>query len=119
MQPIVALGCGLVGEYVIHRLADDGHQVAAVDLQIPKSLANRKEVLSIEQDAYQYVESLKEPAIIINMLPGRIGHVIRIPLIRGGHTNTGCDGQATFCHNDLGHRNSSWLVEHAACTSTT
>ena len=85
MQPIVALGCGLVGEYVIHRLADDGHQVAAVDLQILKSLANRKEVLSIEQDAYQYVESLKEPAIIINMLPGRIGHDIRIPLIRGGH----------------------------------
>ena len=85
MQPIVALGCGLVGEYVIHRLADDGHQVAAVDLQIPKSLVNRKEILSIEQDAYQYVESLKEPAIIINMLPGRIGHDIRIPLIRGGH----------------------------------
>ena len=35
MQPIIALGCGLVGEYVIHRLADDGHQVTAVDVRIP------------------------------------------------------------------------------------
>ena len=44
MQPIVALGCGLVGEYVIHRLADDGHRVVAVDIRIPDSLIQRSEV---------------------------------------------------------------------------
>ena len=55
MQPIVALGCGLVGEYVIHRLVDDGHKVTAVDIRIPKSLIEREGVSSIEQDAYTYL----------------------------------------------------------------
>ncbi|MGB1366226.1 MAG: saccharopine dehydrogenase family protein [Candidatus Poseidoniaceae archaeon] len=85
MQPIVALGCGLVGEYVIHRLADDGHPVTAVDIRIPQSLRNRQEIFSIEQDAKRYVESLQESTIIINMLPGRIGHAIRETLVKGGH----------------------------------
>ena len=85
MQPIVAIGCGLVGEYVIHRLADDGHSVTAVDLRIPSSLKQRPDISSIEQDAMQYVHSLSDPTIVINMLPGRIGHSIREPLVRGGH----------------------------------
>ena len=85
MQPIVALGCGLVGEFVIHRLADDGHSVTAVDLRIPSSLKQRPDIFSIEQDAMQYVDSLSDPTIVINMLPGRIGHSIREPLVRGGH----------------------------------
>ena len=85
MQPIVALGCGLVGEYVIHRLADDGFRVVAVDLRVPRSLTERSEVSSIEQDAKEYIDSLNEPTIVINMLPGRIGHSIRENLIRGGH----------------------------------
>ena len=86
MQPIIALGCGLVGEYVIHRLADDGHPVTAVDIRIPTSLIQRNDVLSIEQDAHIFIESLERPHVIVNMLPGRIGHNIRKPLIEGGHT---------------------------------
>ena len=86
MQPIVALGCGLVGEYVIHRLADDGYQVVAVDIHIPESLALHSEVISIESDAQEYVASLKDKSIVINMLPGRIGHRIREHLVRGGHS---------------------------------
>jgi len=86
MQPIIALGCGLVGEFVIHRLADDGHQVTAVDIRIPTSLIQREDVISIEQDAHQFIESLEVPQVIVNMLPGRIGHNIRKPLIEGGHT---------------------------------
>ena len=58
MQPIVALGCGLVGEYVIHRLADDGHQVVAVDIHLPQSLTQRPDVLSIEEDAEKYIDCL-------------------------------------------------------------
>ena len=58
MQPIVALGCGLVGEFVIHRLADEGHAVTAVDLRIPSSLKQRPDVFSIEQDALQYVDAV-------------------------------------------------------------
>ena len=85
MKPIVALGCGLVGEYVIHRLVDDGHHVTAVDIKIPSSLKERDGVFSIEQDAHQYIASLSTRTIVINMLPGRIGHSIRNPLIEGGH----------------------------------
>ena len=86
MQPIIALGCGLVGEYVIHRLADDGHSVTAVDIRIPTSLIERKDVSSIGQDAHLFIQSLKTPHVIGNMLPGRIGHNIRKQLIEGGHT---------------------------------
>ena len=86
MQPIIALGCGLVGEYVIHRLADDGHQVTAVDIRIPTSLIERENVMSIEQDAHLFIESLEKDHVIVNMLPGRIGHNIRKPLIEGAHT---------------------------------
>ena len=86
MQPIIALGCGLVGEYVIHRLAEDGHQVTAVDIHMPTSLIERENVISIEQDAHLFIESLEKPHVIVNMLPGRIGHNIRKPLIEGGHT---------------------------------
>ena len=85
MQPIVALGSGLIGEFVIHRLADDGFNVTAVDMKIPNSLSERNDVLSIEQDAYEYISSLNNPKTVINMLPGRIGHDIRKPLIQGGH----------------------------------
>ena len=88
MQPIVALGSGLIGEFVIHRLADDGFNVTAVDMKIPNSLSERNDVLSIEQDAYEYISSLNNPKTVINMLPGRIGHDIRKPLIQGGHQNS-------------------------------
>ena len=71
MQPIIALGCGLVGEYVIHRLADDGHPVTAVDIRIPTSLIQRKDVSSIEQDAHLFIESLRTAHVIVNMLPGK------------------------------------------------
>ena len=70
MQPIIALGCGLVGEYVIHRLADDGYHVTAVDIRIPNSLAKRDDIISIEHDAHLYVQTLNSPQIVINMLPG-------------------------------------------------
>ena len=85
MHPIVALGCGLVGEYVIHRLADDGHDVTAVDLRIPDSIRKREDVTSIEQDAHRFIDSLSTPLVVVNMLPGRIGHIIRESLLKGGH----------------------------------
>ena len=85
MTTIVALGCGLVGEFVIHRLADDGHSVVAVDLRLPDSIKNNPEIESIEIGAEEYIQSLNGDEIIINMLPGRIGHSIRKSLIIGGH----------------------------------
>ncbi len=85
MTTIVALGCGLVGEFVVQRLADDGHSVVAVDLQLPDSIKNNPGIESIEVSAEQYIQSLNGDEIIINMLPGRIGHGIRKSLVTGGH----------------------------------
>lgn len=85
MTTIVALGCGLVGEFVVQRLVDDGHSVVAVDLHIPESIKKNTQIKSIERDAKNYISSLKGDEIIINMLPGRIGHSIRKDLVAGGH----------------------------------
>ena len=85
MTTIVALGCGLVGEFVVQRLVDDGHSVVAVDLHLPESIKNNPNIKSIEGDATRYIESLNGDEIIINMLPGRIGHGVRKHLILGGH----------------------------------
>ena len=85
MTTIVALGCGLVGEFVVQRLVDDGHSVVAVDLHLPDSIKNNTRIKSIEGDAKEYIESLNGDEIIINMLPGRIGHGIRKDLVVGGH----------------------------------
>ena len=62
MQPIIALGCGLVGEYVIHRLADDGYHVTAVDIRIPNSLAKRDDIISIEHERVPLCSNLKHAA---------------------------------------------------------
>ena len=85
MTTIVALGCGLVGEFVVQRLVDDGHSVVAVDLHLPDSIKNNTLIKSIEGDAKEYISTLKGDEIIINMLPGRIGHGIRKDLVVGGH----------------------------------
>ena len=85
MTTIVALGCGLVGEFVVQRLVDDGHSVVAVDLHLPDSIKKNTRIKSIEGDAKEYIESLNGDEIIINMLPGRIGHGIRKDLVVGGH----------------------------------
>ena len=85
MTTIVALGCGLVGEFVVQRLVDDGHSVVAVDLHLPDSIKKNTRIKSIEGDAKEYISTLKGDEIIINMLPGRIGHGIRKDLVVGGH----------------------------------
>lgn len=85
MTTIVALGCGLVGEFVVQRLVDDGHSVVAVDLHLPESIKKNTQIKPIEGDAKNYISSLKGDEIIINMLPGRIGHSIRKDLVVGGH----------------------------------
>ena len=85
MTTIVALGCGLVGEFVVQRLVDDGHSVVAVDLHLPESIKKNTKIKSIEGDVKNYISSLKGDEIIINMLPGRIGHSIRKDLVVGGH----------------------------------
>ena len=60
MTTIVALGCGLVGEFVVQRLVDDGHSVVAVDLHLPDSIKKNTQIKSIEGDAKEYISTLKD-----------------------------------------------------------
>ena len=53
MAEIVALGCGLVGEYVISELIDEGHDLTVIGLEIPNSLDGRCK--TIKTDAVKYL----------------------------------------------------------------
>ena len=75
MAEIIALGCGLVGEYVINELIDDGHDLTVIGLEIPNSLEGR--CTTIKSDALKYVEIINNNSLIINMLPGEIGNSVR------------------------------------------
>ena len=79
MAEIVALGCGLVGEYVITELIDDGHDLTVIGLEIPNSLEGRCK--TIKTDALKYVKTISNNSLIINMLPGKIGNSVRMILL--------------------------------------
>ena len=68
MAEIVALGCGLVGEYVINELIDDGHDLTVIGLEIPNSLEGRCK--TIKSDALKYVETIKNKYFYIQFGPG-------------------------------------------------
>ena len=70
MAEIIALGCGLVGEYVINELIDDGHDLTVIGLEIPNSLEGRCK--TIKSDALKYVETINNNSLIINMLPEKL-----------------------------------------------
>ena len=75
MAEIVALGCGLVGEYVITKLIDDGHDLTVIGLEIPVKL--QEKCKSITTDALEFVKDIDGSPLIINMLPGQIGNSVR------------------------------------------
>ena len=79
MAEIVALGCGLVGEFVISELINEGHDLTVVGLEIPKQLKNR--CSTIIGDALEFVNNLNGNPLVINMLPGIIGNSVRKRLL--------------------------------------
>ena len=79
MAEIVALGCGLVGEYVISKLIKDGHSLTVVGLEIPQNLEGRCK--TITSDALTFIENVRDRPLVVNMLPGSIGDSVRLKLI--------------------------------------
>ena len=75
MAEIVALGCGLVGEYVISKLIDDGHDLTVIGLEIPEKLQGK--CITKITDALEFVKKIEGSPLIINMLPGQIGNSVR------------------------------------------
>ena len=79
MANIVALGCGLVGEYVITKLIEEGHNLTVVGLEIPNKLVS--ECSTVVMDALEFVKNIQGKPLIINMLPGSIGNEVRGKLL--------------------------------------
>ncbi|MAV44284.1 MAG: hypothetical protein CMA30_07410 [Euryarchaeota archaeon] len=85
MTKIFTLGCGLVGKFVARKLVEDGNTVTVIDLEIPDDIAQLKNIIPLEGDVFEIIDSIPKNQIIVNMLPGRIGDKVRPKLIQNGH----------------------------------
>ena len=84
MFDAIALGSGLVGEFVINELTKLGFKVHVIDLNIPDHVKNNPQVSFQEGDVFDLLSQMPEAKIAVNMLPGRIGEQMRPVLIEGG-----------------------------------
>lgn len=85
MAAAIALGCGLVGRFVIERLLEYGHHVTVLDLKVPEQLATHPNIDARQGDVFQNIAHLPPQSVVINMLPGRIGNGVRPLLLEAGH----------------------------------
>jgi len=85
MYDIIALGCGLVGKFVVTKLSSLGYKIHVVDLVIPSEIKENSEISCEEGDVFQIVNDLPKAKVILNLLPGSIGETIRPILISQGN----------------------------------
>lgn len=84
MGRVLVFGAGLVGGWVADTLAADGHFVTAVDTN-PSALAARSpDVVALNVPATAEMVDEHAPDVVVNTLPGRIGHGIRAGLLERG-----------------------------------
>ena len=81
MAEIIALGCGLVGNFVVKKLSNMGIPIHVVDLVIPDDVKTSNKVTFQEGDIFQLLNKLPKSKIVLNLLPGSIGEQIRPMLI--------------------------------------
>jgi len=81
MAKICILGGGLVGHFVAQTLFERGHSIRLVDGQQINGLPQQIEFIQslIEKDSVKHMVSGFE--VVVNCLPGRIGHAVRAPLL--------------------------------------
>jgi len=85
MYDIIALGCGLVGKFVVTKLSSLGYKIHVIDLVIPSEIKENSEISCEEGDVFQIVNDLPKAKVILNLLPGSIGEIIRPILISQGN----------------------------------
>ena len=85
MYDIIALGCGLVGKFVVTKMSSLGYKIHVIDLVIPSEIKENSEISFEEGDVFQIVNDLPKAKVIINLLPGGIGETIRPMLISMGN----------------------------------
>lgn len=81
MANICVLGGGLVGRFVAQTLFERGHRIRLIDSQKLNDLPPQIEFIqtAIEKDSIRKMVSGYK--VVVNCLPGRIGHEIRAPLL--------------------------------------
>ena len=112
MFDAIALGSGLVGEFVINELTKLGLQVHVIDLNIPEHVKNNPKVSFQEGDVFDLLSQMPEAKIAVNMLPGRIGEQMRTVLIEGGIdiVDLAFTEQDPSQHNSLAKENSVRMI---------
>ena len=89
MAKVWALGCGLVGRFVIEKIIGDGHQVGVVDLRIPDEVLEQDLVDGRMGDVFAILEEIlkeNDSSLFLNLLPGSIGADVRKLIIAEGHS---------------------------------
>ena len=81
MSKICILGGGLVGRFVACELLRRNHEILLIDAEKIENLPNGIAVLKSHIDPDSIRELISGYKIIVNCLPGRIGHAIREPLL--------------------------------------
>lgn len=79
MAIIHCLGAGLVGSYVAKKLFDNGHEVHAHDLILDDVFREYPEIIIHKGDIFQSIKEMENFGkcdIIVNMLPGDVGHSV-------------------------------------------
>ena len=84
MARILVLGAGLVGGWVADTLAADGHHVTAVDMDAATLAERAPGVMTVNAPAAAALVDEYVPNVVVNTLPGRIGHGIRSGLLERG-----------------------------------
>lgn len=77
MAVIHCLGAGLVGSYVVRKLADRGHDVHVHDFNPHRDVIGYRGITIHNGDALDHCEQMYEFGefdMVVNMLPGDIGH---------------------------------------------
>ena len=84
MAKILVLGAGLVGGWVADTLAMGGHQVTAVDMNAEALSARHGRVVVVNASVDRALVRQHAHDVVVNALPGRIGHGIRSSLMEDG-----------------------------------
>lgn len=75
------LGGGLVGRYVACKLLERGHNVRLIDSEKISDLPIAMEVIQERINPESISKNVAEFDVVVNCLPGRIGHAVRKPLL--------------------------------------
>ena len=81
MARICVLGGGLVGRFVACTLHERGHRVKVIDAEPLEDLPTEVECIQSFINPESISELVSGFEVVVNCLPGRIGHAVRKPLL--------------------------------------